>query len=213
MTTTEQTTAPEFAIAMRGYDRLQVDEYVSQLNAWVAEAESRQTMAESFVGDRDRHIESLERRIRELEADQQQSQASAAVNELSERITKALDEVIANCNDLHTRTQARCGEILKGARRDAQAVVDAARETVAELESVARTEAQQVTDAANAYRTSADAEVERLRTEHQRVLEQLSQLRGSLEGLISAPVAVLAAVDDITGHRADASSNGRQAAG
>lgn len=203
MTTNDDQLAPEFAIALRGYDRLQVDEYVSQLNAWMAEAETRQSIAESWVADRDRHIETLQHRIRELESEQHTGTASVALDEARERVAHALDDVVKTCNELHTQTQARCAKILDGARKDALAVVNAAHATVAELEAVAKDDARTVIDDANNYRTSARSEVDRLRAEHQQVLQQLSQLRGSLEGLISAPAAVLAAVDDITSQHAD----------
>jgi cell division septum initiation protein DivIVA len=228
MTTEGDQLAPEFAIAMRGYDRMQVDEYVSQLNAWMAEAEARQSIAESFVADRDRHIEQLERRVRELESERTAATPAAALDDAGRQIAASLDAVVSTCNELHSQAQARCDEILEEARRDALAVVSAARTTVSELEEVAkndrivaasslneaRIEAEQDAAAiradANEYKASVRAEVEALRAEHQRVLDQLTDLRGSLEGLISAPAAVLAAVDDITGHRDETPSpNGR----
>jgi cell division septum initiation protein DivIVA len=204
MTIQDEQAAPEFAIAMRGYDRLQVDEYVTQLNAWVAEAEARQSMAESFVADRDRHVEKLQKRIAELEAQLETTTPVAALDDAHTRISESFDRVMASCADLHAKAQARYDEILEGARRDAVAVVNVARASVVELEA----EARAIIDEADEYRRTAHSDVERLRSEHQRVLDQLTQLRGSLEGLISAPAAVLAAVDDITGHRDGASDNG-----
>ena len=173
MSIREQHESPEFAVAMRGYDRLQVDEYVSQLNAWVAEAETRQSIAESFVADRDLHIQRLQQRVRELEAERGSAAASAGLADIEDHVATA-------------------------------------RAAIADIAETARAEAHRIVEEADEYRTAARTEVERLRSEHQRVLDQLTELRGSLEGLISAPAAVLAAVDDITGHRpAGGSRNGQ----
>src|SRR5947207_2215643 len=43
---------PDFAVAMRGYDRLQVDEYIARLNRWLEEAQTRTAEAERKLAER-----------------------------------------------------------------------------------------------------------------------------------------------------------------
>ena len=45
--TTTGVALPEFALAMRGYDRLQVDEYIGRLDRWMEEATARTQVAET----------------------------------------------------------------------------------------------------------------------------------------------------------------------
>src|SRR6266550_2133512 len=47
---------PDFAVAMRGYDRLQVDEYITRLNRWLEEAQTRTAEAERKLAERPRPV-------------------------------------------------------------------------------------------------------------------------------------------------------------
>jgi cell division septum initiation protein DivIVA len=115
---------PEFTTAMRGYDRLQVDEYVASLLALVAELEERARAAESQLG-------------------------MGAPATIGPRVTQIFDLALAEAAELRERVQAeadalladadrRRDEIVAGAERDAESIrvqVHAQREEArAELE-------------------------------------------------------------------------------
>src|ERR1700738_2107892 len=65
MTTVTQSVeeVPEFTIALRGYDRAQVDDYVDNLTHWLRAAETRAQDAERQADALVRRVEDLERRV------------------------------------------------------------------------------------------------------------------------------------------------------
>src|SRR3954453_3921012 len=95
MTDTEVTEAtdavlPEFTIAMRGYDRLQVDEYIARLSRWMDEARARTEAAERAVVELRQGNAALHGRVTELERDS--GTPSAAFEELGARIDTMLSQ-------------------------------------------------------------------------------------------------------------------------
>jgi cell division septum initiation protein DivIVA len=237
MTTMEDQVVPEFALAMRGYDRLQVDDYVAQLKGWIAEAEARQTFAEDSLVDRESRMAALMSRVVELEGEQAAASPASILDEANQRVAIAIDSAVEAAQEIISDAESRAASVLDGARQQAARIVAASRSSVVELEDaakddrldaahtaeeirseatrdadttlrrareeadalVAAAEAQrdQVVASAEEHRITQQREIDHLREEHSRVLAQLADLRGALEGLISGPVAVLAAVDRI----------------
>jgi hypothetical protein len=73
---------PEFAITLRGYDRMQVDQYLVQLGQRVLEAERRAKAAEAAVLERDRTIAELQAelpRARQVESPTSSADGPGAV--------------------------------------------------------------------------------------------------------------------------------------
>jgi len=64
---TLQVADPEFAVAVRGYDRAQVDDYLAHLHRWLAEAEAKTATAEEAAGQAHRELAVLRRRVQQLE--------------------------------------------------------------------------------------------------------------------------------------------------
>jgi cell division septum initiation protein DivIVA len=104
---------PEFTAAIRGYDRVQVDEYVERLHRLVAEAEQRARSAEDDL-EFSRHAT------------------------VGPRVSQIFDLAVAESQELRQRVQAEADELLDGARDNAERVRSAARE--ADLEMRAHTE-------------------------------------------------------------------------
>src|ERR671921_159593 len=92
---------PEFAAAMRGYDRAQVDEYVVGLQTLVAEAEERARVAEAKL-------------------------ESGVHAEVGPRVTQIFDLAIAEAAELRARVQAQTDELLTDVRQRAEDRVAAA---------------------------------------------------------------------------------------
>jgi cell division septum initiation protein DivIVA len=104
---------PEFTAAIRGYDRVQVDEYVERLHRLVAEAEQRARSAEDDL-EFSRHAT------------------------VGPRVSQIFDLAVAESQELRQRVQAEADELLDGARDNAERTRSAARE--ADLEMRAHTE-------------------------------------------------------------------------
>src|SRR2546423_11342053 len=91
---TTATTAPEFALAMRGYDRLQVDEFIARSDRWMEEARARTEQAEHEVAVAHEEIANLRRRLADVEsagpADPEAAQVAGA--KIEQMLQTALDE-------------------------------------------------------------------------------------------------------------------------
>ena len=51
MEANEESAAPRFATVVRGYDRMQVDDYVDHLNQWVEQADLRAQQYEASAAE------------------------------------------------------------------------------------------------------------------------------------------------------------------
>jgi DivIVA domain-containing protein len=104
---------PEFTVAIRGYDRAQVDEYVDYLQRLVADAEERARDAEAeYVFDE-----------------------HAAVGP---RIAEMFALAEAEARDLRTRVNQETGQLLAEARKETKAIIDAAERTAREVKQRAQ---------------------------------------------------------------------------
>jgi DivIVA domain-containing protein len=145
-------TNPEFATAMRGYDKPQVDDYIERLVTVVVEAEERARGLESEL-EFSRHATVGPRVAQILEL------AVAEGKELRERVTAETDKIRADA-------QAAAAEIEANARESAD-------QTRAEAE---RTRSEILADA-DARRREALAEVQRLGESKTRLLGDLGRMQ------------------------------------
>jgi cell division septum initiation protein DivIVA len=67
MTARQPPDTPEFATVMRGYDKAQVDDYVSKINEWLGEMTERARTAEARATTEAEHRERLQSQVAELE--------------------------------------------------------------------------------------------------------------------------------------------------
>jgi cell division septum initiation protein DivIVA len=117
---------PQFAIAIRGYDRLQVDEYIDRLTEMVAEAEQRARQAESdlehsrhlSVGPRVTEIFELAveeaREVREQATEEAEKLRSASQSEADQILTRArdrADDVKAEIEAYRSRVEVELAEL------------------------------------------------------------------------------------------------------
>ena len=59
MESNEETETPQFATTVRGYDRLQVDDYVGHLNRWIEQADSRAEQSETIAAEAALEVEHM----------------------------------------------------------------------------------------------------------------------------------------------------------
>src|SRR3954451_24146760 len=133
---------PEFTIAMRGYDRMQVDEYLSRLGRWMSEASARTEQAEAQLIQAQRLNAELQAEAAKARA--QSNTPAAALDELGQRIDGALDQAFAECDELRRRS-----------REEADMLMAAAKETAVDIVCRARTSVEALTTAATEDRQGA----------------------------------------------------------
>lgn len=128
----EHRDAPEFATSLRGYDRMQVDEYVDALHQWLDEATDRARTAETSAAAMADDLDQLQREQEEARAEVARLEGKLAAEpprsmaELSSRLATVLDGA-AEAADA----------VREAAARDAAAVREEADAKLAEAERIA----------------------------------------------------------------------------
>jgi hypothetical protein len=154
---------PDFAMALRGYDRLQVDDYLERQQRWAADVELRLGDAEHRAEASEAAAATLRARLVELEAKQAEDadgppRSIAALGDRVGRILQtAWDAGEGVREEVVSAARAEAAEIERGAaERDAEATAALER---------ARAQAAQVLAAAEQARHEAEAEAAQIREE------------------------------------------------
>ena len=121
---------PEFAQALRGYDRLQVDEYVARLHEYAVELEDRALSAEQALGPVQHEHEELRHRL-----------AISGGGDLPTRLAQILDLAKEEAEAIRSNARREADELCQRAREEAQRAMgdiksrrEAAEQQVRELE-------------------------------------------------------------------------------
>jgi DivIVA domain-containing protein len=146
---------PEFATSMRGYDRLQVDEYIDRLHDLAADAEERARVAES-----------------ELEFSRHAT--------VGPRVAQILDLAVEEGKELRERVQVEADRMRADARAEAEAIAAAARESADLTRTEAERTREEVLADADARRREVLGEVERLTESKTWLLGDLGRLQRTL---------------------------------
>jgi DivIVA domain-containing protein len=146
---------PEFATSMRGYDRLQVDEYIDRLHDLAADAEERARVAES-----------------ELEFSRHTT--------VGPRVAQILDLAVEEGKELRERVQVEVDRTRAEARAEAEAIVSAARDSAELTRNEAERTREEVLAEADARRREVLGEVERLTESKAWLLGDLGRLQRTL---------------------------------
>jgi cell division septum initiation protein DivIVA len=172
---------PDFASAMRGYDRLQVDGYIDRLLVIVADAEER---------------------ARALEAELEFSRHTT----VGPRVAQILDLAVEEGKELRERVRVEATAIREEAQAEADAIEVAARESAELTRTEAeRTRAEILADA-DARRREVLGEVERLTESKTKLLSDLGRLQRLLSeatGVQPNPDSAPAQGDALLGEPAD----------
>jgi DivIVA domain-containing protein len=142
---------PEFAVAMRGYDRPQVDEYVARLQSLVADAEERVRVAEAG--------------------------AHATVGP---RVTQIFDLATAESVELRTRAQAQADALLADARTRAEELVAAAEREAESITAQARAQGEEALTEMQTERGMVRKQVDALEARKSHLIEELRRLQAAL---------------------------------
>src|SRR3954447_14678830 len=117
---------PDFAVTVRGYDRLQVDEYVARLTRWLEEAQARTAEAERNSATAASPSETVN------------------LDGAGARIAAMLENVHAECEKIRAHAQQDAATTLAMARDSAAGIVNRSRAMAKELETEARREAAEL---------------------------------------------------------------------
>lgn len=155
---------PEFTIALRGYDRLQVDEYIDRLQALVSEADERARNSEA-------------------------TQMFAEHAEVGARVSQIFELAEAEARELRDQIRSDLNAERAAARREAREIVEVAERTAREMEERASREYQEMLSELEQERDRLQAEATRLelrKSEAVGELRRLYELIGAATGVIDA---------------------------
>jgi uncharacterized membrane-anchored protein len=146
---------PEFAASIRGYDRLQVDDYIARLRAMALEAEERSRTAES-----------------ELEFSRHAT--------IGPRVAEIFDLAVAEAKELRERVATETEEMRAQARRDSEEILFRARELAVEIDAETKRNRERAIAEISAARSDAHDELETLEQHKQSHLTDLHRLQEAL---------------------------------
>jgi DivIVA domain-containing protein len=146
--TQEQVAVPEFALAMRGYDRTQVDEFISRLERWMDEARDRTEAAEAEATALQRHNRTLHQRLTDLEEDKAATPA-AIVKHMGERLNAVMADALHEADELRQHAHHQAEEIVRSASHTAEETIARARGLANDLEEAARMDRKEAVRAKN----------------------------------------------------------------
>jgi DNA anti-recombination protein RmuC len=154
---------PDFAMALRGYDRLQVDDYLERQQRWAADVELRLSDAEHRAEAGEAAAAALRARLAELEAKQEEDADGPprSIAALGDRVGRILQTAWDAGEEVRD-------EVVSSARAEALEVERRAAERDAEATAAldrARVQAGEILAAAEQSRHEAEAEAARIREE------------------------------------------------
>ena len=143
---------PEFTIAIRGYDRLQVDEYLYRLQQLLAAAEERVRMAE-------KHTEH---------------------SAVGPRVAQIFELANAEADDIRDEAEREVKARVTQARQKAEKIVRGAKRAAAEAAEQARRDHDELIATLSDERDAVRAEVVLLEKQRGELLADLRKLHGAL---------------------------------
>jgi cell division septum initiation protein DivIVA len=152
---TERPERPEFATAIRGYDRLQVDDYIARLAEISADAEERARAAEE-----------------ELEFSRHTT--------VGPRVGQMLELAVEEAKELRQKVNAEAEAKRSTARSEASEIISRANEEARETRKQTEAERQQALADLETERRRAHAEIDRLERAKHMLLGDLRRLQEAL---------------------------------
>jgi DivIVA domain-containing protein len=146
---------PEFTISIRGYDRIQVDEYIQRVHRLLDEAAERTRAAES-----------------ELEFSRHTT--------VGPRVSEIFDLAVAEAKEIRTRIEEEERTRLAAASAQAKELIETASREADEVAARARREYDEMVTEMEAERDRSTTELTRLEQQKARLLGELRRLHDAL---------------------------------
>ena len=172
---------PEFAPALRGYDRLQVDGYVERLREYALEVEDRAISSEAAFAELQQETGDLRRQL-----------AAAGGGELPQRLAHILDTANEEAEEVRSRARTESEELGRRARAAAE-----------QSTRRARAEAERIVADAVAGRDAVHRQIQELELTRNRFLEGLRHINEGISRLLdhSPPKAIPAPAKAVASDR------------
>jgi cell division septum initiation protein DivIVA len=177
------TYVPEFTIAMRGYDRMQVADYLGRLREYAAELEIRLARAERAEADLRAAIADCQTENNELAAQVHGLTAerdAAAPAGLAPRLERILELAEEEASETRRAAVVEAAEVRQAARDEADTTLAAARAEAASAVAAAQAEADTVLAEAHRAADEATADVEDLLRRRAAVVGDLLELASTI---------------------------------
>jgi DivIVA domain-containing protein len=156
---------PQFATAVRGYDKAQVDDYVTRLHRRFHEMQASAT----------EEVRSLQRRLASLQ------------QAVSLPTSRSMTEFAAKMGEMLGEAADAAHRLREGMHQEAEAAHQAAGDTRDKLLAAAKAEAERIVEAAQAEGRAIRSEIAELVASRDMVLDELERLRTRLSDLVPAP--------------------------
>lgn len=166
---------PDFPVAVRGYDRSQVDEYVGRLLEYLAETEARLADAEESLADVTKELGEL-RRDNEMLGERSGLPAPQSVAAFSERLSGILQAGIDAAEELR-----------RAADHEARARREESIEECRRMLERSSTEAERILASAIEQHRAVEREIAELVGKRASALDVLGRLREQLGSVLSEP--------------------------
>jgi vacuolar-type H+-ATPase subunit H len=169
----DEAVVPEFAHAVRGYDRYQVDDYIERLNEWASGAHTRAVDAERLAGEQADQLRVLRQKLADAEEGRPVA-PDQTLKAAAERSAETVAAAIHQADEIRRRATADAEHRLDEAGRQAVAVVESVRQSVAGLSEEAGRERQEARLRVQTWLDDAANQAEQLR---QQVVEEAERTR------------------------------------
>lgn len=171
-------TGVEFSVARRGYDRVEVDQFVERVSRIVVELEAMRSpdaVIERALADVGEETSAILRRARKA-AEEIIADAEAHARDRNAQVEAAAREQREETDRYSARIRADAEQVLTEARSEAEEIVSRARDEAGRVQQDATTEATRVRGDADRYRTQVNTQIEQLAGERHRLIEDLRKL-------------------------------------
>jgi len=183
---------PEFSVAVRGYERAQVDEYATDQLAWAAEVEARLQAAERAFVEANEEIGRLQRSLQEA-AERELAAPPRSVEAIGDRVGHILqsswdlgEKLRSEAEDDAAEIRRQAAELMEDTREQARLLMEQTRE---HADQHRKDTAEAARMDAEAIVAAAQAEGERITTEAHAVEADALARRDDLEERVAALAA------------------------
>lgn len=156
------TPTPRFATVVRGYDRLQVDDYIDHLHRWIEQADYRAQQCEVAVTRSNAESEQLRRRLASVDAGTLTA-TPESMKALGDRVGNIMQASFQAAKDLQRRAEDEVRSRTVAAEETATQIMTEATQRAEELSRAAEDLFVQAQEALAAASAAAAREVEEAR--------------------------------------------------
>jgi DivIVA domain-containing protein len=172
---------PHFDVAMRGYDKRQVDDYVARAEAEIAEMQAARDAALASSADRAAQLANREAHIESLRRQAAKGSESLSAGTVSDRIRDMLQLATDEAAQTRRAAEEEAERVISAARADAERVRGDAAAEQQRLTAAARQRTAEAEQKLAQARLQATSELDAARTEISRLDEAATTERGRLD--------------------------------